>query len=65
MNNSKLYYVKSMKLAGFLMMRGFVLHGMERDKNTNYNVFLFTDTEKLSMAIKDYNERKVTNTLFA
>ena len=36
----KTFYVKSMKLAGYLMMKGFVLHGVKPEENSNRNIRL-------------------------
>ena len=50
----KTFYVKSMKLAGFLMMKGFVLHGVKPEENSNRNIFLFTNSPQLLKAIEQY-----------
>lgn len=57
------FYIKSQRLAGFLMMRGFVLHGMKLDIDSNRNIFLFTNSKELLEAIETYKQMKgdVTN----
>jgi hypothetical protein len=51
----KEYICFSMKLAGFLMQRGFVLKRMEKStRNPNRNVFLFNESEDLINVVKEY-----------
>jgi hypothetical protein len=52
------FYVKSQKLAGYLMMRGFVLKGLKPDinNNTKRNTFIFNNTQELTNAINDYKQ---------
>ena len=50
----KTFFVKSMKLAGFLMMKGFVLHSVKPEENSNRNIFLFTNSPQLLKAIEQY-----------
>jgi len=55
----KTFYIKSMKLAGFLMMKGFVLHGVKPEiNNSNRNIFLFTNSPQLLKAIEQYKQIK-------
>jgi len=55
----KTFYVKSMRLAGFLMQRGFVLHGVKPEiNNSNRNIFLFTNSPQLLSAIEQYKQIK-------
>ena len=54
----KTFYVKSMKLAGFLMQLGFVLHGVKPEENSNRNIFLFTNSPQLLKAIEQYKQIK-------
>ena len=54
----KTFYVKSQRLAGFLMQRGFVLHGMNLDIDSNRNIFLFTNSKELLGAIETYKQMK-------
>ena len=56
------FYVKSQRLAGFLMMRGFVLHGMKLDIDSNRNIFLFTNSKELLEAIETYKQMKGSET---
>jgi len=55
--------IKSQKLAGYLMMRGFVLKGIKPDttQNTKRNIFLFNNTYELINAINDYKLIKNIN----
>lgn len=49
------FYVKSQRLAGFLMQQGFVLHSMKPDiDSTRRNIFLFTNSKELHAAINAY-----------
>ena len=46
MNERKMKTIFSQKLAGYLMLRGFVLVGMEQGKNlSGKNVFYFNDSD--------------------
>ena len=54
----KTFYVKAMKLAGFLMQKGFVLHGVKPEENSNRNLFLFTNSPQLLKAIEQYKQIK-------
>lgn len=45
-----------MKMAGFLMMRGYVVLEMKKDQKTRRNVFVFNDSDELSNAIEDYKK---------
>ena len=48
-------YVKSMRLAGTLMMNGFKIYGIQKDKyNSNYDVYLFRGSDELSRAIMKF-----------
>jgi hypothetical protein len=43
------------KLMGFLVMKGFVLLGIEPDKRNPYHhVYVFNDTEEIQKAIQEY-----------
>jgi hypothetical protein len=63
----KNFFVKSQKLAGYLMMRGFVLKGIspeysiETNTNTKRNIFIFNNTNELNNAIIDYKQLKLRN----
>lgn len=55
----KIFYVKSQRLAGFLMLKGFVLKGMQPNLDTpKRNVFLFNNSEQLLLAIPKYKQMK-------
>ena len=55
--------IKTQKLAGYLMMRGFVLKGLIPDDtvtiNTKRNIFMFNNTYELTNAINDYKQIKI------
>jgi hypothetical protein len=60
--NSSIKAIHSQKVAGFLMLKGFVLKGisenktLENDKlNKKRNVFLFNDTEELRNTINEFD----------
>jgi hypothetical protein len=52
----KEYIIFNQRLAGFLMMNGFVLKRMEKSKYTDskMNVFIFNESENLLEAINSY-----------
>lgn len=54
------FYIKSQRLAGFLMQKGFVLHSMKMDINSRRNIFLFTKSDELLEAIETYKQIKQT-----
>ncbi|AFM40990.1 hypothetical protein Desaci_2015 [Desulfosporosinus acidiphilus SJ4] len=58
----KTFYIKSMRLAGFLMQRGFVLHSVIPDRfdtaMPKRNVFTFTNCPELIDAIDDYKQMR-------
>jgi Domain of unknown function (DUF5659) len=56
----KEYIVFSMKLAGLLMQRGFVLKRMEKTDrdNSNRNVFYFNESEDLLRVVEEYINNK-------
>ena len=54
----QIFYVKSQKLAGYLMLRGFVLHALQPDNNSNRNIFLFGKSDGLLQAIESYKINK-------
>lgn len=58
--DSNIFFIKSQKLAGYLMMRGFVLKGLKPDinKNIKRNTFIFNNTQELIYAISDYKQLK-------
>ena len=52
-------------LAGYLMMRGFVLQGMEETtKGTGKNVFFFKNSDKLSEAIQYFTINRQSIDMF-
>ena len=63
MNNKKEFIVFSQLMAGYLMMRGFVLQKIiPSTKDEDKNVFIFNETEELKIAMEEYkkpNNRKI------
>lgn len=55
----KQYHCFSLKLAGFLMQRGFVLFEILDDKESRRKIYLFKDSDELRKATIDY--RKLNN----
>lgn len=59
MEEKGLKLIFSMKLAGYLMQRGFVLLDMRKNTDqSNRNVFLFNESNELRCAIDDYSKNK-------
>lgn len=53
----KYRYIFSLRLAGFLMQRGFVLLRMNRNlDDPTKNVFLFKDSKEIESAIQEYQK---------
>lgn len=52
--------IYSQKLAGTLMIKGFVLAGMEVNKKSNSgrNVFFFKNSPELEAAIEEYRQTR-------
>lgn len=49
----------SQRLAGYLLLRGFVLAESRKDyKNLSRNIFFFFESDELSKAIEDYKQNK-------
>lgn len=46
----------SLRLAGFLMFRGFVMFEMKKDMNSRRNIFIFNNSDELFKAIEDYKK---------
>lgn len=58
MNERKMKTIFSMKLAGLLMQKGFVLVEMRPNTNGNgKNVFYFNDSPELEKVINEYKAR--------
>ena len=52
----KKYVVFNQKVAGFLMVKGFVLKKIEKShENSHMNVFIFNDTRELRNKISEYD----------
>lgn len=57
--DSNLKLIFSMKLAVYLMQRGFVLLDMRKNTDqSNRNVFIFNESDELRNAIDDYSREK-------
>lgn len=48
----------SMRLAGFLMMKGFVLRHIKDDAKTRRKIFIFNDSNELQNKIQEYINSK-------
>lgn len=55
----KEYIVFSMKLAGYLMQKGFVLKRMDKTTrdNSDRNIFFFNESEDLLSVIEEYKHK--------
>lgn len=52
-------YIFSQKLAGLLMLKGFVLKYMKPDKyNPSRNIFVFNDSEELKKVLDEFKREK-------
>ena len=52
--------VFSQRLAGYLMLRGFVLADMRPDREgTGKNIFFFKDTEKIRQVMTEFHDFKL------
>ena len=57
MEDKKNYIVFTAKVAGFLIMKGFYLKGIEPNRNYPLrNVFIFNDSIELRNAISEYDK---------
>lgn len=50
----KQFHCFSLRLAGYLMQRGFVLFEIQDNKNNKRKIYMFKNSEKLRDAIEDY-----------
>lgn len=50
------FKIFSQKLAGKLMIRGFVLQAIEPNPTGKFNIFLFKDSPELRTAIEEINK---------
>jgi len=54
-----MFVVKTQRLAGYLMQKGFVLQRIDQDyKDPKRNVFLFNRSDELNNAVKEYKIKK-------
>lgn len=63
----KEYIIFNQRLAGYLMMNGFVLKRMDRTRhtNSNRNIFIFNESENLLKVIDIYKSiSKINNQTF-
>lgn len=59
MEEKKYEYIKSLRLAGYLMMNGFrILRINHNLKVTGKDVYVFEQTEKLKKCIFDYIDKR-------
>jgi len=58
---TKEFSAYSQRLAGFLMMRGFVVKLMRQDMKTRRNIFMFNNSQELQIAVKEYSNLKIIN----
>ena len=62
MDGTKMITIFNQKLCGYLMMKGFVLVAMSKNKHcTNKNVFFFNNSEELQESINEFTKRKMEN----
>lgn len=56
-NEKQKYVVFSQKVAGFLLLHGFVLQAIEvtRQVNSKRNVFIFNDSDQIRKTIAEYD----------
>ena len=52
-----------MRLAGFLMMNGFVCIDLKEDKKGKRNIYIFNKSDELKRVVREYSEMKSNNTL--
>lgn len=52
------YLCFSLKLAGYLMQRGFVLFEANKDQKTNRFIYVFKNSTSLQSAVIDYKNNK-------
>ena len=51
--------IYSLKLAGYLMMHGYPIRGIEKNKyNPKWDVYFFDDTSEIQETIEFYNYKK-------
>lgn len=57
--NTKTLAVFNQRLAGYLMLNGFVLAGMRKDKNgSERNIFFFKDSETIRKEMTGFKNTK-------
>ena len=50
--------IKTQRLAGFLMLNGYILLRMNEDrKNPDFDIFIFKNDDGIENAINDYKEK--------
>jgi len=56
--------IYSQKMAGYLMLRGFILQDIKRNyDNSGRNIFYFKESDELKKSIKQFNENKYKDCL--
>jgi hypothetical protein len=56
--DKQIRHIFSRKMAIYLQLRGHVLLSVHDRSDTNYKVFIFSESEKIKLAMKDYNNDK-------
>ena len=52
----KYEYIRSMRLAGYLMLNGFKIYAVQKDiKNPAFDVYVFKKSGELNAAMKEYS----------
>lgn len=58
--NTKTLTIFNQRLAGYLMLNGFVLADMRKDRNrTERNLFFFKDSEAIRQRMTDYKNTQL------
>lgn len=54
----KQFHCFSLRMAGYLMQRGFILFEIQDNKNNRRKIYMFKDSHELRVAIEDYKASK-------
>ena len=54
----KQFHCFSLRMAGYLMQRGFVLFEIQEQKDSRRKIYMFKDSDELRQAIQDYKNSK-------
>lgn len=61
LDDRKCFTIYNQKLAGYLMMHGFPLRDLVKDRRENaqkFNLFMFDNTQQLQNAISEWHENR-------